>query len=297
MLSMDTTKPWLRRLGLPLGAALFAGALTAGCESLDEQQRRWIFQPNKESWWGGVQAAEGMQDVWIGFTSRESGVPVRLHALWHPADDPDAPVLLYLHGARWNVTGSAPRVRRMQQLGFSVLAVDYRGFGKSTDALPSETLAYEDAQAAWEWLAREHPQSRRYIFGHSLGAAIAVHLASGVGDAQGLILEGSFPSIAAVVGTFKWGWLPMSALITQRFDAGRSIEQVKVPVLVVHGSADRLISPKLGQELYERVPGRKRWIEVEGGSHHSTNALAQAMYREALADLFGLGGVTTSAGD
>ena len=89
----------------------------------------------------------------------------------------------------------------------------------------------------------------------------------------------------------------MSGLITQRFDAARSIEQVKVPVLVVHGSADRLIAPKLGQALFERAPGPKRWIEVEGGSHHSTNAIGQAKYREALADLFGLGGPTLTVAD
>lgn len=294
---MKNKKQWLRQLRLPLGAAVLAAAFAAGCESLDAQQRRWIFQPSKEAWWGGLQAAKGMQDVWIDFRSRETGEPVRLHGLWHPAPDSRAPVLLYLHGARWDVSGSAPRVRRMQQLGFSVLAVDYRGFGKSTDALPSEATAYEDAREAWQWLAAQHPRSKRYIFGHSLGAAIAVHLAAGVDDAAGLIVEGSFPSIAAVVGSFKWGWLPVSGFITQRFDAAQSIERVKVPVLVVHGSADRLIAPKLGQALFERAPGPKRWIEVEGGSHHSTNAIGQAMYREALGELFGLGATSISAGD
>ena len=141
-------KQSLRRVRMPLGAAVLVVVLTAGCESLDLQQRRWIFQPTKEAWWGGVQAAEGMQDVWIAFTSRESGEAVRLHGLWHPNRGARAPLLLYLHGARWDVRGSAPRIRRMQELGFSVLAVDYRGFGESTDALPSEALAYEDAHAA-----------------------------------------------------------------------------------------------------------------------------------------------------
>ena len=75
-----------------------------------------------------------MDDVWIEFTLAGSAArPIRLHGLWPPQRRAtDGPVLLYLHGARWNVEGSAPRIRRMQELGFSVLAIDYRGFGKST---------------------------------------------------------------------------------------------------------------------------------------------------------------------
>ena len=274
-----------------LAATALAIAALAGCATLDTQQRQWIFQPARETWWAGAQAAEGMQDVWIDFDSRVSGAPVRLHGLWLANADPDAPVLLYLHGARWDVTGSAPRVRRMGALGFSVLAIDYRGFGKSreasTDDLPSESRAYEDAQAAWAWIGREHPGQRRYIFGHSLGSAVAVNLAAESGDASGLIVEGSFPSIPAVFESMRWGWLPVGPLITQRFDAGSRIAKVGVPVLVVHGSEDQLIRPELGRALYAQARAPKRFVLVEGGSHHNANALGQAQYAQALRELFG----------
>lgn len=273
-------------------AALLAAAALLGCGSFEEQQRKWIFQPTKETWWAGARAAEGMEDVWIDFHSSASGTPARLHGLWLPQQkNADAPVLLYLHGARWDVRGSAPRMRRMHELGFSVLGIDYRGFGKSTDALPSELMAYEDARAAWDWLAKQQPAASRYIFGHSLGGAIAVQLASEAGsEVRGLVLEGTFTSIPAVFDTMKWGWLPLGPFITQRFDSASRIAKVKAPVLVVHGSADRLIRPELGQQLFEQVTAeRKKWLLIEGGSHHNTNALGQAQYREALADLFGLG--------
>ena len=61
-------------------------------------------------------------------------------------------------------------------------AIDYRGFGKSSKALPSETMAYEDARAAWDWLGQKYPNRPRYIFGHSLGAAIAIELAAQVSE-------------------------------------------------------------------------------------------------------------------
>ena len=265
-------------------------ALLAGCASLEQKQGQWIFQPSDSSWGDSAQAAQGMQEVWISFDSRLTGRPAKLHALWLASSTgaDAAPVLLYLHGARWNVTGSAPRIRRMQELGFSVLALDYRGFGKSDATTPSEALALEDAHAAWDWLAQHHPAQRRFIFGHSLGGAIAIELASHVADESGTIVEGTFTSIPDVVGSMKWGWLPVGLLITQRFDALRRVASIGSPLLVVHGSQDRLIDPELGRRLYAAALDPKRFVLVEGGSHHNTNALGQAQYRAALAELFKL---------
>ena len=279
-----------RRWAWAAAALLVAGlGLSSGCATLDEQQRAWIFQPSDRSWSGSLAAAQGMDDAWIDFHSAASGEPVRLHGLWLPQARADAPVLLYLHGARWDVRGSAHRMRRLHALGFSVLGIDYRGFGRSSPGLPSEDLVHEDVKAAWQWLGQRQPTALRYLFGHSLGAAIAVRLAAESPDVAGLMVEGSFTSIPEVVGRFKWGWLPVSPLITQRFDAASRIASVRVPVLVVHGSADSLIPPELGRALFERAPSPKRWVLVEGGSHHSTNSIGLAQYREAVASLFGIG--------
>jgi alpha-beta hydrolase superfamily lysophospholipase len=278
--------------------SLFASAtalvalLAGGCSTLDERQREWIFQPSDRSWGNSEAMSQGMDDVWIDFKSSLTGEPARLHGLWlggAPASA-DTPVLLYLHGARYNVAGSAPRMRRMHELGFAVLAIDYRGFGYSSDALPSESTVDADARAAWQWLAQHHGAQPRYIFGHSLGGAIAVRLATEVVDAKGLIIEGTFTSIPAVFETMKWGWLPIGALITQRFDSVDRIAKVSVPVLVVHGGADSLIPPALGRALFDRVTTPKRFVLVEGGTHYTTNRLGREQYRAALQDLFGVGG-------
>lgn len=271
-------------------AAAFALVLSLGCSTIDERQRAWIFQPSDRAWGGTAEMARDMDDVWVEFESKVTGEPARLHGLWLASENRPAegPVLLYLHGARWNVAGSAPRIRRMQELGFSVLAVDYRGFGKSTPGLPSEDMAYEDARAAWAWLAEKYPNRQRYIFGHSLGGAIAIDLAAKVQDESGTIVEGTFTSIPDVASSMKWGWLPVGPLITQRFESVKKVAKVGSPLLVVHGENDSLINSDLGRKLYEAAAGRKRFVLVEGGSHFSTMSMGTAKYRAALAELFSL---------
>jgi hypothetical protein len=290
-------KRWLLLTSIAITAAVMAG-----CATLDEQQRSWIFQPSAKSWGGSSYLASSMTDTWIEFDSNITDEPVKLHGLWWPANQADAflplgpastateaspPLLLYLHGARWNVEGSAARIARMQSLGFSVLAIDYRGFGKSSAGLPSEKIALEDALAAWDWLAKQYPGRTRYIFGHSLGGAIAIELAANVDDEAGTIVEGTFTSIADVLGTMKWGWLPLAPFITQPFNSFDKVASIGSPLLVVHGSKDRLILPSLSRKLYEAAAEPKAFVLVEGGSHHNTNALGVDQYRLALASLFG----------
>ena len=290
-----------------LAAFCMSLALLAGCATLDEKQRDWIFQPSDRSWDGGAAAAVGMSDVWIDFKPKKDSVlaplaglgyhsdntaTARLHALWLDADaataDDKRPVLLYLHGARFNVTGSAPRIRRLQEFGFSVLAIDYRGFGKSTAGLPSEVTAYEDAHVAWDWLAKKYPGRPRYIFGHSLGGPIAINLAAEVNDESGTIVESTFTSIADVVGTMRWGWMPWSVLITQRLAAVEKVSHIGSPLLVVHGSEDQLIPFALGKKLYDAAAQPKQFLLIEGASHHNTNLVGQPQYRQALAQLMGI---------
>ena len=133
-------------------------------------------------------------------------------------------------------SGSVTRIDRWRKLGFSVLAVDYRGFGQSSEVAPSEAHAYEDAEAAWKYLAQMAPGRAHYIVGHSLGGAIATELARHHPEASGLVLEATFTSVRDMVDESAWKFLPVGLILTQNFDTLSKIGEVKMPVLITHGT-------------------------------------------------------------
>ena len=170
-----------------------------------------------------------------------------------------------------------------------MLAVDYRGFGQSTDVAPTEAYAYEDAEAAWDYLAKVAPRARRFIVGHSLGGAIAAELARRRPDVAGLVLEATFTSVRDMIDESPWGFLPVGLILTQEFDTLSKMPELHMPVLIAHGTRDSIVPYKMGERLYEAARGPKRFIKVEGGGHRDLSGAAFDEYKSALAELFGVG--------
>jgi uncharacterized protein len=258
--------------------------VAAGCGYLtDTRQGELIFRPTKDAWWGFDRGRYAFEDHWVPV-----GEGQKLHAWWLKGDRPDAPAILYLHGARWNLTGSVTRIDRWRQLGFAVLAVDYRGFGESSDVVPTEAYAYEDAEAAWAYLGRIAPGRPRYVVGHSLGGAIAAEVARRHPEAAGLVLEATFTSVADMIGESPWGFLPVSLILTQKFDTLAKIREVRVPVMIAHGTRDSIVPIAMGERLYGAATAPKRFVRVEGAGHHNLSGAGFEQYRAALSELFGL---------
>ena len=288
---------WLSALVL----AGIVGALpAAGLSFLSYKERDLVFrvEPGTAHWYSGVPA--GVRDIEIPVSGNHA-----LHAWWWPAAARNAPTVLYLHGSRWNLTGQLYRIEQLREFGFSVLAIDYRGFGKSQGGPPSEASVYEDARAAWAKLVHLQPDAaKRYIYGHSLGGAVAIELArtltertgNGRKPAAGLIVESSFTSLAEVAAAITKFQAPFQWLISQKFDSIEKIARISIPVLLVHGTNDRYIPHHFSEQLYEAAVAPKKLLLVEGGSHNNAMRAGSEEVREALRDLFGLGRKPRRAG-
>jgi uncharacterized protein len=266
-------------------------AVPAGCSWIDVKQREFIFRPVKDNWRGYSGASDQKQiKIPVG------GNGDLLSAWWMPAATAGAPALLYLHGARWNLTGSSSRIARYRQLGFSVLAIDYRGFGESSGDVPSEEMAYEDARAAWQRLLTLAPNARHYVYGHSLGGAVAIDVARNNPQVDGVILEATFTSIRDLARQYAWGWLPVDLVLTQRFDSLEKIAEVRAPTLFVHGRDDRFVPPSMSEQLFAESRAVKRLVLVDGAGH--SNIAWSAAFdnvQQAVHSFFGIpGGVDAS---
>jgi uncharacterized protein len=276
---------------LLLAVAAFA-LFASGCIGLEQRERELTFQSSHEAagWYAGM--PDGVQEIFLPI-SAVPGAP-RLDAWWWPDTDPKAPVVFYLHGARWNLTGNLNRIAQLRRFGFSVFAIDYRGFGRSDGDLPSEASVYEDARVGWQWLVAHEPDSsRRLIYGHSLGGAVAVDLAAslagGRDGARGLIVESSFTTFADIAAEITRGWVP-AGILTQKFDSLGKIGQIRMPVLVVHGEVDRYVPARFSEELYAAAPSPKRLLLVPNGSHNNSLVVGNSDYQRVLIEFFGLDG-------
>ena len=287
---------WIRARPLRyLATVALAFALGAGgCAHLAEKERELTFRvvQGNASWYSGL--PDGVQELDIPLTGNNE----HINAWWWPAARADAPAVLYFHGSRWNLTGHLSRIRQLHEFGFSVLAIDYRGFGKSAGGVPSEESVYEDARTAWQRFTELVPDAhRRIIYGHSLGGAVAVDLAASLDQAngaggpeaaRGLIVESSFTTLVDMAKALSYTWLPVQWILSQKFDTLSKIAHVKMPVLFVHGDADRFVPARFSQALYDATRAPKKLLIVEGGSHNNSMRVASDQYREALAALFRL---------
>ena len=203
----------------------------------------------------------------------------RVHAWLIPAGTPRARVL-YFHGNGGNLSNWSPILAGIVKHGYSVLAVDYRGYGLSTGR-PTEQGLYRDVDAL---VARAWPGADNTVplifWGRSLGGAMAAYAAT-VRKPDGLIIEAGFPDARAVVrGSPVLAVL--SVFSSYRFAAAEFINTANVPVLQLHGDHDSVIPFELGRELSQRIQGRKEFVTIAGGDHNDTEPTDPQAYWTAI---------------
>jgi fermentation-respiration switch protein FrsA (DUF1100 family) len=247
---------------------LLAIAASTGCAFMGDYsptaglERRGIFQPAKYPAGDWQPTAVLVQDA--NFTAADG---TRLHG-WYVRHPQPVGHALLLHGNAGNVTLLADTLRTLNRRhNLAVLALDYRGFGKS-EGVPSEQGVYQDARAARRWLAEQNGIAEQdvVLMGVSLGGAVAVDLAASDG-CRGLVLASTFTSLPDVARHHQ-PWLPAKLALTTRFDSLTKIKDYRGPLLLSHGDADDVVPYKHGLELYAAAPGPKKLITSQGGKHN-----------------------------
>ncbi|WP_083602312.1 alpha/beta hydrolase [Hydrococcus rivularis] len=249
------------------------------CLFLKFWQTRMIFFPPAAIATTPADVNLNYEEVWLPVSTG------KIHGWWIRSPKAEAPVLLYFHGNGSNIGDNVHRASRFHQLGLSVLLIDYRGYGKSSGPFPNESLVYEDAEAAWTYLTQQRRIAPKNIFlyGHSLGGAIAIEMAVRHPDIAGIIVEGAFTSVRAMVDEVSlYRLFPVDLILTQRFDSLAKVRSLQMPILFIHGTADEIIPVKMSQELYQAAPEPKQLLLVPHAGHNDTAELGGMQYLQTI---------------
>jgi fermentation-respiration switch protein FrsA (DUF1100 family) len=190
-------------------------------------------------------------------------------AAWHvPAAGSGAGyAVLVAPGNAGNRGDRLPLASKLASGGLTVLLLEYRGYG-GNPGRPTEAGLARDVRAAQEYLTRVagFAPERIVYFGESLGAAVVAELATERPPA-GLALRSPFTDLASV-GAAHYPWLPVRLLLRDRYPVSEHVARVRVPTVVVYGTADTIVPPDQSRAVAERAAGPTRVVAVDGADHN-----------------------------
>jgi pimeloyl-ACP methyl ester carboxylesterase len=202
----------------------------------------------------------------------------RLNLLHFPADkSPRRGVVLFFHGNRYNLQHWGQKHRDFTSQGYDFVAPDYRSYGKSTGK-PNEPDYYADARLVYDWLRKDCPAEQIILYGASLGTGMAAYLAAHV-PAKSVVLETPFDNIegltASLIGLSKLPLKPEYA-----FPNDQHLRQATMPVLIFHGTSDRVVPYKSAIRLKASLKPGDVFVTIPGGLH--SNLREFELYQEQL---------------
>jgi len=211
-------------------------------------------------------AATGLPNTDIvSFTAADG---VELEAWFVPAREPSQDrTIVVFNGNAGNRAHRAILAASFAERGFATLLVDYRGYG-GNPGLPSERGLYLDARAALKYLASRGDvnMARIVYFGESLGAAVAVELATEF-QPSAMILRSPFSSMTRI-GAHHYPLLPVRQFLRDRYPSIDRISRITCPLLVIAGDDDRIVPLDDTQRLFDAAPGPKQMVVIEGADHN-----------------------------
>jgi uncharacterized protein len=230
-------------------------------------QTRLIFYPGKLAPNFKYKLTSSDEEVFLTTKDGE-----KINGLYYEGSRPE--VILYFHGNAGDLSGWQFVAEDFTAFGFSLLIIDYRGYGKSSGSI-SENGFYQDAKAAYDFLRTEKKFSAQQIlvYGRSIGSGVAVHLAAH-NNCRGLILESPHSSLGKLANEKLPFFFP-SLYMKYTFNNMEKINRVKSPVVFIHGVKDEIIPASHTERLFKKFEGKKKMILVPGGSHNDLNAFSE----------------------
>lgn len=187
-----------------------------------------------------------------------------INALWFKPTQQAKGLVIYFHGNADNLQRWGHYANDITQLGYEVLMIDYRGYGKSS-GVPGEKELYNDANLIWHWANEKSNHDKMVIYGRSLGSAIATHLASEV-QPDLLILETPFDELmGASILRYVYAIIPLHT----RFATREFLGKVRCKTVIFQGTDDWVVSLKSAERLKPLLKENDEFVIIPGGEHNN----------------------------
>jgi pimeloyl-ACP methyl ester carboxylesterase len=195
-----------------------------------------------------------------------------LNALLFRTTQPAKGLILYFHGNADNLQRWGNYAVDFTSLGYDILLLDYRGYGKSTGK-PNETILYSDAQVVLNWSQANIPHNKLILYGRSLGSAVATNLALSA-NPELLILETPFDELNSALYTFSSKY---------KFPTKDFLAKVTCKRIIIHGTNDWVVPLSSAKRLKPLLKAGDQFVIIEGGSHNNLRDIDK--YHKTLKDV------------
>mgnify|MGYP001257651448 CR=1 FL=1 len=173
--------------------------------------------------------------------------------------------LLFFHGNAGNLSNRVYKLNRFNELDLNILIISWRSFSGNRGE-PTEFNLYEDARKAVKWLNDKGVSSENIIlYGESLGTGVAVEIAQS-NKFNSIILESPYTSMEKAAKIY-YPYLPVNLLLKDKYDSEKKINNIKIPILIMHGKKDNIIPFHMGKKLFETANKPKKFLQIEEDDH------------------------------
>ncbi len=206
-------------------------------------QRNLLYHPTENNYFGD-RLLVSIQKIKIKTKDN-----IELEAWYHNKNLNDYKTILFLHGNAGSLENRIHKINHFKDIKVNFLLVSWRGFN-GNKGKPTEEGLYEDANSAIRWLNSKGIKDNNIIlYGESLGTGIVTEVAQ-YKSFSGIILESPFTSMIDA-GKDKYPFLPVKLLLKDKYESNKKMKNINIPILVMHGKADKLVPFHMGKKIFE----------------------------------------------
>ena len=225
-------------------------------------QRNLLYHPSVDNYLDNQDSSEPTEIEKVNITTSDK---IDLIGWFYNKDLEKSKTILFFHGNAGSLENRTYKLNHFKDLNVNFLIIAWRGFS-GNKGKPNEKGLNEDGESAIRWLKTKGIDEKNIIlYGESLGTGVAIEIAQNKNYA-GIILESPFTSMINM-GKKYYPFFPVRFLLKDKFESYKKLNNISVPILIMHGKVDKIVPYGMGKKMYELANEPKFFYSQEYGDH------------------------------